>query len=64
MLAKDPAARPPMQRVAAELDAIGHVSVPASVHRQIRLRAIVLICGALVTVAAAGAAVATAMVMR
>ena len=61
MLAKDPRARPPMSWVAAELDAIGHVSAPAPVDRQIRTRAIALVCALLAL--AIAAAVVTAMLV-
>jgi len=47
MLEKDPHVRPPMHRVAAELDAIGHVSAPAAVDRRIRARRAALVCGML-----------------
>jgi serine/threonine-protein kinase len=63
MLAKEPALRPPMQRVAAELDAIGHVSAPAPIDRQRRARAILVVCGAVVATAAIAAGVAAAVVM-
>jgi len=60
MLAKDSRERPPMSRVAAELDAIGHVSEPVAVDWKIRMRVLALVCG---VIAAALVAVIAAVVI-
>jgi serine/threonine protein kinase len=62
MLAKAPDARPSMSAVAAELDAISHVSAPVPIGRRVRTRALALVCGMLAVAAlvvAAAAAVLT-----
>ncbi|HET7501903.1 MAG TPA: serine/threonine-protein kinase, partial [Kofleriaceae bacterium] len=62
MLAKPPAARPVMARVAAELDAIGQVAIPVPVARGIRVRAIAVVGGlALASALVAGAIAAAVM---